>query len=129
MGHWQGRSSLLWLSIADGGNSLALPVVGFGGWRKRLKSEMKTLRLKILAWLQMGCEHPSHAVKADILEGDLLNRRVQWCEICGAHRFAFWRHTGVGMGDYFPSEWRTPRPDWYTPQQRKQYLSDLAASK
>jgi hypothetical protein len=84
---------------------------------------MKTIYLKLLRLLQSRCQHPSYAVKADILQGDVRTHKVQWCECCGAFRFMSTNHM------YSTEEWRAPRPDWYTPKERKDFLKALAESK
>jgi hypothetical protein len=77
---------------------------------------MKTLWLLLLRWLQRQCSHPGYAVKADILEGDFKDAGVQWCAICGAFRRTW---------SDFKYEWREPRPDWHTPGERKQAMTDF----
>jgi hypothetical protein len=84
---------------------------------------MKTIYLFILRWLQSKCQHPSYAVKADILQGDVRSHRVQWCECCGAFRFMSTKQV------YSTEEWRNPRPDYYTPKERKDFLNALVESK
>jgi hypothetical protein len=48
---------------------------------------------KIESWLldvlQKRCQHKSSHVKADILEGAIDLTQVQWCQHCGAWRYAF----------------------------------------
>lgn len=77
---------------------------------------IKRLILKLLRLLQTRCAHPAAAVKADILEGQMVNwKQVQWCEICGAWRFYYPTALPPDFRHY--SEWRTPRPDFYRPEE------------
>jgi hypothetical protein len=86
--------------------------------------------LKLLRLLQKHCQHPSHAVKADIHEGDIEGKQVQWCECCGAFRFMRWTEQGGDLWGYWMTgEWREPRPDWFTPKERKEYLDALREAK
>jgi hypothetical protein len=89
---------------------------------------MTTLWLKVLRLLQKHCKHPDYAVKVDIHEGDAGDMRVQWCECCGAFRFVR-RLRAVTWGTWIEGEWREPRPDWYTPSERREYRKAMAESK
>jgi hypothetical protein len=90
---------------------------------------MRTLYLKLLAYLQVKCAHPAEAVAADIEEGARPDHCLQWCCVCGAYRHAYFRTTLGGCGAWFKGEWERPRPDLHAQLERRQYLADLAASK
>lgn len=82
---------------------------------------LRTIYLKLLRSLQCHCTHPPYAVTADILEGDAGFLHVQHCNICGACR-----RTNDALN--YKADWREPRPDWYTPSERKQLAVDMLAT-
>jgi len=82
---------------------------------------MMTIWLLLLRQLQKRCKHPPRAVRLDLLEGGRLSSETSWCEICGAVRMTWWiKHDEARVG-----EWRSPRPDYYTPAAREAYRRDL----
>jgi hypothetical protein len=63
---------------------------------------------RLFEWLQRRCNHPSPAVRADIMEGDDQTRRLQWCLRCGAYRFQYI----IGPSAARVGEWKEPRATW-----------------
>ena len=69
-----------------------------------MKITIRNIKLLVLRMLQKDCDHlDGEAVKADMLQGDVKNEQVKWCEICGA----------FGFGSSSLSTLRKPRPDYY----------------
>lgn len=66
------------------------------------------LFLWLVRWFQRSCQHPGDAVRADILQNDVRECRVQWCLACGAYRIC---HPEPGEGlqpNRTHGEWRKP---------------------
>lgn len=57
---------------------------------------------RLLKWLQSKCKHRS--MKADIMEGQVKDHAIRWCETCGAIMYVI---DGSPCGNP-----RMPRPDF-----------------